>query len=78
MRKHLAAILWTVGFLGITLAAVVAELVASFDGNPDTEPWTFFISHYVPWPVALGAYVALAAWLPAHFWVNYRRAHRQS
>lgn len=76
MRKHLAAILWTMAFLGITLAAIVAELVAAFDHSGNTQPWTWYISHYVPWPVALGAYVALAAWLPVHFWVNYRRARR--
>lgn len=76
MRKHLAAILWTVAFLGVTLTAVVAELVAVLDHSNNTQPWTWYISHYVPWPVALGAYVALAAWLPFHFWVNYHRAKR--
>ncbi len=33
-----------------------------------TIPWTEYIARYVPWPVQLVAYVALAVWLPFHFW----------
>jgi hypothetical protein len=60
-------------FLTLTAAPIAMELLAALDSSPDTVPWTQLISTWVPWPVALGAYVALAVWLPVHFWVHYRR-----
>jgi hypothetical protein len=38
---------WIIGFLGVTVVAVGAELWASFDGDPDTAPWTDLIVRYV-------------------------------
>lgn len=59
---------WAVAFLGVTFAAVVMELVAGLWHPAGTIPWTEYIARYVPWPIQLLAYVALAAWLPLHFW----------
>lgn len=61
-------IVWTVVFLGITLAAIVMEVVAGIWHPAGTIPWTEYIAQYVPWPVQLAAYVVLAVWLPFHFW----------
>jgi putative Ca2+/H+ antiporter (TMEM165/GDT1 family) len=62
-------VVWTVVFLGITLAAIAMEVVAGL-WHPTgwTIPWTEYIATYVPWPVQLAAYVVLAVWLPFHFW----------
>jgi hypothetical protein len=73
-------ILWTVVFLGLTLAAIVMEVVAGVFHPAGTIPWTEYIAQYVPWPIQLGVYVALAAWLPFHFWradVKAKRAYRE-
>lgn len=61
-------LVWTVGFLGVTFAAIVMELVAGLWHPAGTIPWTEYIARYVPWPVQLLAYVILAVWLPLHFW----------
>lgn len=61
-------IVWTIVFLGITLAAIVMEVVAGVFHPAGTIPWTEYIAKYVPWPIQLIAYVALAVWLPFHFW----------
>lgn len=62
-------LIWTIVFLGITLVAIVLECVAGL-WHPAgwTIPWTEYIARYVPWPIQLLAYVALAVWLPFHFW----------
>jgi len=61
-------VVWTVLFLGVTLLAIVAEIVAAVWHPAGTIPWTEYIDAYVPWPVQLTAYVALVVWLPFHFW----------
>lgn len=61
-------IIWTVVFLSITLAAIVMECVAGLLHPAGTIPWTEYLARYVPWPIQLIAYVALATWLPFHFW----------
>jgi len=61
-------IVWTIVFLSITLAAIVMEVVAGIFHPAGTIPWTEYIAKYVPWPIQLIAYVALAVWLPFHFW----------
>jgi hypothetical protein len=61
-------IIWTAVFLGITLAAIVMEVIAGVFHPAGTIPWTEYIAQYVPWPVQLAAYVVLAVWLPFHFW----------
>lgn len=61
-------LLWTIFFLGVTLAAIVAEVVAGVWHPAGTIPWTEYIAQYVPWPIQLIAYVALAVWLPFHFY----------
>lgn len=79
-----ARIVWTVVFLGVTLAAIVMECVAGL-WHPTgwTIPWTEYLARYVPWPIQLLAYVALAVWLPFHFWrhdhmrkVAYKQGYR--
>ena len=67
------ATVWTVVFLVLTALPIGMELVAGLDSDPRTVPWTQLITTYVPWPVALAAYLALATWLPWHFWQHYRR-----
>lgn len=61
-------IIWSIAFLGVTLAAIVMEIVAGVWHPAGTIPWTEYIATYVPWPFQLVAYVALAVWLPFHFW----------
>jgi len=61
-------LVWTVAFLGVTLAAIVMEVVAGIFHPAGTIPWTEYLARYVPWPVQLAAYVVLAIWLPLHFW----------
>lgn len=60
-------------FLTVTVVAVGAELWASFDGSPKTEPWTDLITDHVPGEVTAAAIGALVLWLPVHFWLRYRR-----
>lgn len=72
-------LVWTVVFLGITLAAIVMEVVAGVFHPAGTIPWTEYLAQYVPWPVQLAAYVILAVWLPFHFWradAERKRAYR--
>lgn len=61
-------VIWTVVFLGVTFLAIVMEVVAGVWHPAGTIPWTEYIAEHVPWPVQLAAYVALAVWLPFHFW----------
>lgn len=61
-------LIWTIVFLSITLAAIVMEVVAGIFHPAGTIPWTEYLARYVPWPIQLIAYVALATWLPFHFW----------
>lgn len=68
-RKRVA---WTIVFLGITLAAIVMEVVAGVWHPAGTIPWTEYVAKYVPWPVQLAAYVILVVWLPFHFWRHDR------
>lgn len=64
-----ARYIWPLIFLGIfTLGAIVEECVAGFWGPGGIKPWTYYIAHYVPWPIQLLAYVILAVWLPFHFY----------
>lgn len=60
--------MWTVVFLGLTLVAIVMEVLAGVWHVAGTIPWTEYIAQYVPWPFQLIAYVALVVWLPFHFW----------
>jgi hypothetical protein len=74
---------WTIGFLGVTLLALVMEIVAAFDNSSNTLPWTYLITHFVPqwlfWPTL----TVLVAWIVYHFthekWVSnlaYREGYR--
>lgn len=78
-------IVWTVIFLGITLAAIVMEIVAAVWHPAGMIPWTEYIAKYVPWPVQLAVYVVLAVWLPFHFWradtkrkIAYKQGYRDA
>lgn len=71
----------SVGFLGVTGTALIWELVASFDDDPETWPWTDLITEYVPGEVTVAVIGALMAWVPVHFAKRYKRrseAERQS
>lgn len=68
---------WVVGFLTATVLVVAAELVASWDGDPDTVPWTEMIVTHVPGEVAAAAIGALLVWLPLHFGQRYGRKRRR-
>ena len=67
---------WVAGFLGLTAVVVGAELWASFDGDPDTAPWTDLIVRYIPAEVTFAAIGALVLWLPIHFAIRYWRKRR--
>lgn len=68
--------LWRAVFLGTTALALGMECWAAWDGNSNTDPWTDLIVRYVPWELALAVLGALLLWVPAHFWVRYRRRSR--
>lgn len=63
--------------LTLTLAWLAWELVASFDDTSSTWPLTQLIVHYLPPWLYLPAAVVLAAWLPWHFYTNWRRRRRE-
>jgi hypothetical protein len=63
--------IWVITFLALTAGALGMELWASFDGNPDTTPWTELISTYIPQPITVTVLTVLASWLPAHFAHHY-------
>lgn len=65
-----------VAFLSATAAVLVWELVAAFDGDPRTMPWTELIVTYVPGEVAAVLLGGLIAWLPVHFGLRYWRKSR--
>ena len=60
-------------FLAVTAVAIGAELWASFDSSPATEPWTDLITDHLPGWVTGSAIAVLVFWLPAHFWLRYKR-----
>jgi hypothetical protein len=66
----------SVGFLAATAATVGWELFASFDGNPQTSPWTDLIVTYIPGEVTTALVGALVVWLPVHFGLRYYRKNR--
>lgn len=68
---------WVIGFLGVTAAGIVAELVASFDGSADTVPWTDLIVEHIPGEVTAAVIGALILWLPVHFGLRYWRKGRR-
>ena len=62
---------WTAFFLTITALAIVFELIASFDGNPSTVPWTWLIVDNVSVEVFVPIFCALVGWLVIHFYLRY-------
>lgn len=68
---------WIAAFLALTGTALGMECWASWDADPDTVPWTELIVTHVPSEVTAAAIGALVVWLPAHFWVRYRRRARR-
>ena len=67
---------WIATFLGLTAAALGMECWASWDGSPDTVPWTALIVQYIPGEVTAAAVGALVVWLPVHFGLRYWRRRR--
>lgn len=66
----------TAGFLTATAIAIGWELVASFDNDVDTVPWTDLIVENIPAELTIAAIGALILWLPAHFGLRYYRKAR--
>lgn len=64
---------WIAVFLGLTASALGMECWASWDGSPDTVPWTALIVEYIPGEVTAAVIGALGLWLPAHFGLRYWR-----
>jgi hypothetical protein len=67
---------WRIAFLTVTGVALAMELVASFDGNPDTDPWTELIVTYIPMEITVAAIGGLSLWLAVHFGLRYWRRQR--
>jgi small-conductance mechanosensitive channel len=65
---------WTVGFLGLTAAAVAMELVAGARKDEHCPAWTNLIVRHVPMPVAIAAAGYLSWWLPTHLVKYYKKA----
>ncbi|WP_205327555.1 hypothetical protein [Glycomyces sp. YM15] len=65
--------IWTAVFLGLTAIVLGLEIWASADSNPDTVPWTDYITAHLPGEVTAAAIGALSAWLAVHFFRRYRR-----
>jgi len=63
----------SVGFLTGTALVLGWEVFASFDGDGSTSPWTDLIVEYIPGEVVALVIGALAAWLPVHFLIRYKR-----
>jgi peptidoglycan/LPS O-acetylase OafA/YrhL len=77
VRRPSRRAVWTAGFLTVTGLAIVMELIASFDGSPDTDAWTDLIVAWVPAEVATVLLGALIGWLPVHFAIRYWRRSRR-
>ena len=69
---------WRTVFLGLTALVLGMEVFASFDGNPDTRPWTDEIVEFVPGEVAAVGIGGLSLWLVVHFGLRYHRKHGAS
>lgn len=68
---------YRLGFLGVTAVAVALELVAAFDGDTASEPWTQHLIR-LPWWVLMPLAVGFGAWLPWHLWDAKRRKSRDN
>lgn len=68
---------WRAAFLGVTALAILMELWASFDGNPDTDPWTDMIVAYIPGEVTALVLTGLFGWLVVHFGLRYWKRRRR-
>lgn len=66
---------WRTAFLAVTALAVALELVAAFDGDDATEPWTEHLIR-LPWWVLSPLSVGFAGWLVWHLWDAKRRKER--
>lgn len=69
--------LWGLLFGSVTVLAVGMECWASWDGRPETIPWTDYIATHVPGEVTFAAIGALVLWLPVHFGLRYWRRHQE-
>jgi hypothetical protein len=58
--------------LALTLAWLAWELIAAYDGSPDTWPLTHLVIKYLPPWIYFPAAVLLAAFLVWHFWPTGR------
>ena len=58
---------WTIGFLSVTALAIVMEVIAATDSNPDTVPWTTLIVDHVPYEFTFLVIGGMSVWLMIHF-----------
>lgn len=58
--------------LALTLVWLAWELIAAYDGSPDTWPLTHLVIKYLPPWIYFPAAVLLAAFLVWHFWPTGR------
>jgi hypothetical protein len=70
-------IIWTIVFLGGTVAVVIEEIWAGFDKSDNTVPWTDYIVTYIPEPVMWALVGLLITWLPVHLYV-YRQKRKKA
>lgn len=63
---------WNFTFLGLTALVLGMEVFAAFDGNRDTQPWTYLIVNNIsPW-ITFPAIIGIATWLIFHFKKFYK------
>ena len=65
--------IWIKSFLGITGIAIVMELIAAFDKNEDTIPWTLLIVENIPPIIGLPIIFSFVIWLIIHFFNAYKK-----
>lgn len=64
-------LIWRILFLAVTLVALALECFAAWDGNPQTDPWTYLIVSYIPSEVFAFVFGGLVVWLTVHFGRRY-------
>lgn len=63
---------YTWAMLIASAVPIAAELWALFDGNPESPPYTWLITQYIPAPIFWLVWGAVTAWVTKHFIEHYR------
>jgi hypothetical protein len=64
---------WRWIFLGGTATILGLEGLAALDPHPETEPWTHFVTEYIPEEVTFIIIGGLSFWLFKHFTLHYEK-----